>query len=144
MFGVQAFASAIVVSSSYSLGPIIPPACSAMADNTLADGSSFTLQNEKKAQQAFQTGAGHTAIAMAVHVLDTYTLGSQVFVDYFDGGTAGVFVAPLSSFSMPSSIALQVYNDGGSQVAFWGSSTAPQMQLLSCQPSAFTPQGGSV
>ena len=159
-FGVQT--SAIVASSAYSLGPTIPAACTEATGNPLVDdGTSYTLPPYGVAQQAFSVDAGHTANAMAVHVLGNYTVsGGSVFLGYNGGGDSdatpylpqgnivGVYAAPLASmtsFSVPSSVTLLVIGGGQNDpVTIGGSSTAPQVQLLSCQPSAFTAQGGSV
>ena len=56
-----------------------------------------------------------------------------------------MYAAPEGRFTVAKgdSVTQQVYNEGGTPAVFRGTASAPQLQLLNCQSSAFTALGGS-
>ena len=166
MFGVQA--SAISTYGTYSLGPTIPAACAEVVGTPFVDGPSFNLTGDSGGMVSYAVTASGSvqANAVAVHVLGSNFDGSEVFVsvDYnrttgtaivspYGPAAIGVYVAPLQ-LQFGTSITLQggtveleldqnqLTNPG--PFLFGGSEGNMQLQLLYCDPSAFTPQGGAV
>ena len=159
-FGVQA--SAITSSSAYSLGPTIPAACAAVGGTPFVDGPSFALNHPGDGTEmsyAVTASGSVQANAVAIHLLGSsyykqVILSLRYGSEYpqatvlLDAPATGVYAAPLSdtltlqgnSFSV---LLLDQANNPG-DLLFGGSRDLPQLQLLYCDTSAFTAQGGSV
>ena len=168
-FGVQA--SAITSSSeNYALGPTIPAACAVLAGTPFVDGTNFTLEGYSDPVTASYTVTVPASVSAQANALAAHLLGGRypdnavavsvtyngsesriTSVQFFTYGVFGVFVAPFN-YGGPitlqgGTVSMGLSNElkyGTSPTLFGGSRDLPQLQLLYCDTSAFTAQGGSV